>query len=136
MGVDTKGFIPVTKEPDVFNVAACLEETLTELFQVTPGWIGMRDHDYQRGQVSFWPTQRSFAYHFKHAGASRQLSVHFSCHSDHSEVYKGKKLTISLSCDEQAQMLIPLFLTGLKKSLGAEEAWYNPCDSGDEWTMI
>jgi hypothetical protein len=137
MSVNTVGIIPVKREPDVFKVVSSFENSLRELFKSEiQNWRGMFDQENTTGTACMYSNARSITYHFKYEGKDRQLSVHFDCHNDYKETHKGKKLIISLGCNEQAKKLIPILLKGLKKDLKIERAYFNPCDCDNNCVEI
>ncbi len=103
MGCSTVGFValPDGYRPDVFEVRDRITKALEEAC-LLPGfkvWVDNADLSHRSFYLNFFVSpeniqpwtirQNPYTIH-------RNLSVHFDCHNDYSEIYEGRKLTFSL----------------------------------------
>lgn len=139
MGISTVGFValPEGYNPDVFEVKDRIVEALGRMqIDGMKVWVADPVMSHRSLYIRFMVSPVGLNYLQAKKDACtihRRLSVHFDCHSDHSDVYEGRKLMFSLDTTNIAHQAIRAIL-GKFTDVGV--CYFIPNDCEDVYEVL
>ena len=128
------GFI-ATENKDVFGIVDMAANTLTAYLTAKykgENWVE-RMMRFGSVHAEICMNLRSVVLEFMDDGQQRRMFMHFSCDSDHQEVYAGSKVIFTLGTHGNAEEIISLVGEALKIY---GPCYYNTCSLTDNWIQL